>query len=205
MPAQVYLKASTVTSLVLILRIHLPATWFPWKSFPVLNKKWLCFPNITRMLPFVMDLTNHGAPTHYWADLGQTFAYIMALNTLLGTSYWKALIIHFCLSRQSRKLVELPASLTSSKRYSIVSKWLINSSASFQMRSYDSLLCHELPWQIIAFGIQFNKGTNSEQMADWAFAVPAHSITKLSTGRYLHGVKEKEVGGGGWTDSTTHD
>lgn len=36
------------------------------------------------MVPFVMDSTNHRAPTHYGTDLGQTFAYSAALKTLLG-------------------------------------------------------------------------------------------------------------------------
>lgn len=130
------------------------------------KKKKKCFANIIQIAPFVMDLTNHRDPTHYQADLGQTFAYSIALNALLGTSYWMALITHSCLSWQSRKLAVLPTGLTSSKRYSIVPKWHINDSASFQMSCYGGPLCHELPWQIIAFGIQFNKGTNLERMAD---------------------------------------
>lgn len=142
---------------------------FPWKSFPCWIKNacvlQLHYTNST-ICEFVMDSTNHGDPTHYETDLGQTFACSITLNSLLRTSYWKALIIHSCLSWQSRKLALLPMGLTSSKRYSIVPKWLINDSASFQMSSYDRLLCHELPWQIIAFGIQFNKGTNLERMAD---------------------------------------
>lgn len=102
------------------------------EKLPVLNEK-KCFVNIIQIVPFVMDLTNHRAPTNYWTDLGQTFAYSTALKTLLGTGYWKALIIHFCLSWQSRKLAAVPVGLTSSKRYCIVPKWHINESASLQM------------------------------------------------------------------------
>lgn len=136
------------------------------EKFPVVNKNGHVFPNIIQIVPFVMDLSNHRAPTHYWTDLGQTFACIMALNTLLGTRDWKELIIHSFLPAKCRKLVEFPMGLTYSERYSIVTKWLINDSASLQMSRCDRLLCHELPWQIIAFGIQFNKGTNLEQMAE---------------------------------------
>lgn len=44
---------------------------------------------------------------------------------------------------------------------------------------------HELPWQIITFGIQFNKGTNFEWMADEAL------YYKIIFRQVLQGVREK--------------
>lgn len=112
-------------------------------DFPGKLKKGAVFQiKFTQMVPFVMDFTNHSAPTHYWGKLGQPFACIIALNTLLGTSYWKALIIHPCLPWQ-RGACRAPRGPHLFQQIRYCSKMTHNNCASFQMSSHDRLVCHE--------------------------------------------------------------